>query len=214
MTNLRSTIVPKSDQLNFDDFVGSATMTIKVTKVSKVTGDQPIAINFENDNGKPYKPCKSMRRVLIHCWGEDGNKFVGRYMTLYGDPTVKFGGGEVGGIRISHLSDIEQDEMTMALTATRASRKPYTVRRLTAQQQSAAPQQQAAPAGDALKDEVAELGRSLDMAENAAEVEKLLKKCDEVAQRISAVGRTKLYDWLFEKAEAARGRFAVNPIGG
>lgn len=128
MTNMLTTIIPKSDQLNYDDFCGQ-TKTVKITKVSIAAGEQPIAVNYEGDNGKPYMPCKSMRRVLVHCWGSDGNQYVGRSMTLYGDPKVKFGGMEVGGIRISHLSDIAEP-MTMALTATRASRKPFVVKPL------------------------------------------------------------------------------------
>ncbi len=129
MSNMLQTVIPKSDQLNADDLIGGKALTIKVTKVSLVNGDQPVAINYEGDNGKPYKPCKSMRRVLIHAWGGDGAGYVGRSMTLYCDPTVKFGGADVGGIRISHLSHIERD-MTMALTATRANRKPFTVKPL------------------------------------------------------------------------------------
>jgi hypothetical protein len=51
-------------------------------------------------------------------------------MTLYRDDSVLFGGIAVGGIRISHLSHIEKD-LTLALTVSRASRKPYTVKLLT-----------------------------------------------------------------------------------
>lgn len=131
MTNMLKTIEPKSDQLNFDDFVGGKTLTIKITKVSAVAGDQPIAINFEGDNGKPWKPCKSMRRVLVHVWKEDGAIYVGRSLTLYGDPTVRFGKDQVGGIRISHMSNIAE-AVTMALTATKAQRKPFTVKPLAA----------------------------------------------------------------------------------
>lgn len=131
MTDLRHTIAPKSDQLNADDLIG-LTRTVRVTKVSLCAEpDQPIAVNFEGDNGKPYKPCKSMRRVLVNVWGPDGNAFVGRSMTLYRDDGVKFGGLEVGGIRISHMSHIDKP-VTMALTATRAQRRPYTVHPLKA----------------------------------------------------------------------------------
>jgi acetyl esterase/lipase len=72
-----------------------------------------------------------MRRVLVRCWGADGNKYAGRRMTLYRDEGVQFGGIKVGGIRISHLSHID-GEITMALTATRAKRTPYTVKPLRA----------------------------------------------------------------------------------
>lgn len=129
MSSMLATITPKSDQLNADDLIGGQAKTIKITKVSILSGDQPVSLNYEGDNGKPFKPCKSMRRVLVTVWGSDGNAYIGRSMTLYRDDKVKFGGAEVGGIRISHMSDITEP-MTMALTATRAQRKPYTVKPL------------------------------------------------------------------------------------
>ena len=129
MTTMLETIVPKSDQLNADDLIGGQTKTIKVTKVSILAGEQPVALSYEGDNGKPYKPGKSMRRVLVNCWGGDGNLYIGRSMTLYRDDNVKFGGVDVGGIRISHMSHIAEP-ITMALTATRASRKPFQVKPL------------------------------------------------------------------------------------
>lgn len=126
-------ITPKSDQLNADDLIGGP-RTITVTKVSANQGsaEQPVSISFDGDNGKPYKPCKSMRRVLVHIWGSDARNYVGRSMTLYCDPSVQFGGMKVGGIRISHMSHIDK-EQTMALTATRAKRAPYTVHPLKAE---------------------------------------------------------------------------------
>lgn len=133
MTDMHATVIPKSDQLNYDNIPNNQALTIKITKVSGKSGDQPICINYENDNGKPYYPCKSMRRVMIHNWGGNGADYVGRSMTLYGDPTVKFGGLEVGGLRISHMSHITK-EVTMALTATRANKKPFTVKPLVAEQ--------------------------------------------------------------------------------
>ncbi|UYW34434.1 hypothetical protein [Methylorubrum extorquens] len=133
MTDLSQTIAPKSDQLNADDLIGGP-RTIRVTGVSKMREpDQPIAINFEGDGGKPYKPGKSMRRVLVRVWGNDGTAYVGRRMTLYRDDAVQFGGVAVGGIRISHMSDITS-AVTMALTVTRANRKPFTVKPLPAEQ--------------------------------------------------------------------------------
>lgn len=128
MTNMLKTIEPKSDRLNADDLIGKS-LTITVTKVSLAAGEQPIAINFEGDNGKPYYPCKSMRRVLVNVWGADGNQYVGRSMTLYRDEKVMFGGVAVGGIRISHMSHIDKP-VTMALTASRANRKPFTAQPL------------------------------------------------------------------------------------
>jgi hypothetical protein len=47
-------------------------------------------------------------------------------MTLYRDPAVRFGGSEVGGIRVSHLSDIEK-RIQVALTVTRGKRQPFII---------------------------------------------------------------------------------------
>lgn len=131
MTDLSRTIAPKSDQLNSDDLLAGE-RTIKITRVSANEGsaEQPINVYFEGDGGKPYRPCKSMRRVMVAAWGNDGQQYVGRSMTLYRDPEVMFGGMKVGGIRISEMSHIDRD-MTLALTASKAQRKPYTVKKMT-----------------------------------------------------------------------------------
>lgn len=128
MTDLSLTVAPKSDQLNADDLIAGP-RPLHITKVSANPGspEQPISVYFDGDDGKPYKPCKSMRRVLLQVWGKDGNAYPGHSMMVYRDPKVRFGGLEVGGIRISHMSHIEKD-VTLALTETRASRKPYTVK--------------------------------------------------------------------------------------
>jgi hypothetical protein len=127
--DITHTIVPKSDQLNADSFMGGP-KTYAVAKVTANEGsaDQPINIYFE---GEPlvFRPCKSMRRVIVKIWGPDASQYAGRAMTLYRDPKVKWGGMEVGGIRISHMTGLEKAEV-MALTETRAQRKPYTVQPL------------------------------------------------------------------------------------
>jgi len=129
MNDMRAVIMPKSDQQNADDFLAGP-MTITVTKVEIRPGtEQPVSIFFDGDGGKPYKPCKSMARVMVACWGHDANKYVGRSMTLYCDPKVTWGGMAVGGIRISHMSDIDGAKV-MALTATKGSKKPFTVKPL------------------------------------------------------------------------------------
>ncbi len=129
MSDMTAVITPKSDQKNADDLL-SGPITIKITEVKIRPGtEQPISIHFEGDEGKPYKACKSMCRVMVAAWGPDSHAYVGRSMTLYRDPLVKWAGMEVGGIRISHMSDIGSP-MTMALTATKGSRKPFTVKPL------------------------------------------------------------------------------------
>src|ERR1700760_592135 len=105
MIDLSHTITAKSDQLNADDLIGNS-ITIKITALTLDKGEQPLAISYEGDKGKPYKPCKSMRRVLVGVWGKDGNVYIGRLLTLYRDEKVTYGGLNVGGLRISHMSHI------------------------------------------------------------------------------------------------------------
>lgn len=123
--DLRSTIIPKSDQLNAEQLI-SGDLTITVTEVRAGSEDQPIVIHYENEEGRPYKPCKTCRKLLIFAWGEDGRAWVGKSMTLYNDHAVRFGGMTVGGIRISHLSDIER-EISLSLTATKGKKAMHTV---------------------------------------------------------------------------------------
>jgi len=129
VSNLRDTIVPKSDQLNSEQLIG-APMTITVTAVRRSTSDdQPLAIHYKDDNGRPYKPCKSMRKVLIFAWGDDGNEWIGKSMTLYNNPDIKWGGVKVGGIRISHISHVQAD-LALSLTATKGKKEPVIIKRL------------------------------------------------------------------------------------
>ena len=116
-------IEPKADQLNADDLVvGPA--TVKIVGVKKGDKEQPIVIELEGH--RPYKPCKTMRRVLIASWGDDPREWYGQLMTLYCDPDVTWGGVKVGGIRISHLSGLKEPK-TFILTQTRGKKKEVTV---------------------------------------------------------------------------------------
>lgn len=130
ISNLRDTIVPKSDQLNAEQLLGGP-ITITVTNVTRGTDDQPITIHYADDQGRPYKPCKSMRKVLVFAWGEDGHQWIGRSMTLFNNPEVMFGGVKVGGIRISHLSDIARD-IQLSLTKTRGKKEQFVIQHLAA----------------------------------------------------------------------------------
>lgn len=130
--NLSSTIIPKSDQLNADDLL-SGPRTIKITAVQAGNAEQPVSIHYEGDNGRPYKPGKSMRRVLVAMWGSEGSAYIGRSLTLYCDPEITFGPDKTGGIRISHATNIPE-QMSIALTVKRGKRKPFTVQPLVIEQ--------------------------------------------------------------------------------
>lgn len=130
LTDLSSTIIPRSDQKNSEELLAGP-QTITVTKVSRgATEEQPLSIHYEGEDGRPYKPCKTMRKLLILAWGKDGTAWVGKSMTLYCDPKVQFGGSAVGGIRISHMSHIDAKGLTANLTATRGKKATHTVKLL------------------------------------------------------------------------------------
>ena len=121
--NLGDTIKPKSDQLNADDLL-LGPITVNIVDVKRGSADQPVSIAI---NGHmPFKPCKTMRRVLVTAWGQNGKEWVNKSMTLYCDPNVKFGGVALGGIRISHLSHID-GPMNMMLTASRGRKSQVVV---------------------------------------------------------------------------------------
>ncbi|HHG9960354.1 TPA: hypothetical protein ACPZLH_001530 [Yersinia enterocolitica] len=126
--DLSRTIIPKSDQLNFED-VQSSSITAVIKSVRAGNNEQPVFIDLEGYDGRPYKPSKSMRRVLIGGWGNDGHSWVGKTLTLKGDATVKFGGVAVGGIKVSHMSDIASD-LSLMLTTSRGKRSEHRVIKL------------------------------------------------------------------------------------
>lgn len=128
--DMTSVIQPKSDQINADDLI-SGPMTVTIEGVKIVPGtEQPVSMTIKG-TPKVYRPCKSMARVMVTAWGADANQYVGRSLTLYRDPKVKWGGLEVGGIRISHMSHLERELMVM-LTMSKANRAPAKIKPLVA----------------------------------------------------------------------------------
>lgn len=129
--DMTAVIQPKSDQINADD-LASGPMTVTITKVSIAPGtEQPVAMSIKG-TAKVYRPCKTMARAMVQMWGADASLYAGRSLTIYRDPKVKWGGLEVGGIRISHMSHIE-GEKTLLVTISKAQRAPMKIRPLVAE---------------------------------------------------------------------------------
>lgn len=130
--DITKTVAPKTDQLNADDLFAGKTIDLTITGVRETGAkEQPIAISYDGDNGKPWKPSLGMRRVLLEIWGQEAgaesDKFYrGRRVRLFRDPDVKFGKDTVGGIRISHASDIRGD-VKIALTVAKGRRVEFVV---------------------------------------------------------------------------------------
>ncbi|WP_205915200.1 hypothetical protein [Prescottella equi] len=123
--DLTESIAPRSDQLNAEDLL-SGPRTVTVEKVTKGSAEQPVNVHLVEFPGRPFRPSKTVRRILVAAWGADASGYAGRRMTLFRDPAVRFGGQDVGGIRVSHLSHIDK-RLQLALTVTRGKRAPYIV---------------------------------------------------------------------------------------
>lgn len=123
--DLTETIKVNSDQLNADDLLGGP-ITITITAVTKGTAEQPVFVHAQELPRKTYRPSKSMRRVMVACWGGDGSAYVGRRLTLFRNPEIRFGKEKVGGIEISHASHIDKPT-TVSLQVARGKRSPFTV---------------------------------------------------------------------------------------
>ena len=173
------TIKPKSDQMNADDLL-LGPITVTVTGVKRGSAEQPAKIQV-NNGFQPFMPCKSMRRVLIAAWGEDGREWIGKSMTLYCDPKVKYGGVSVGGIRISHLSNIK-GEQAYSLTVTRGKREPFVVQPLKAAE---AKQVQQYPEGR-FKEKLPGLRKAFHV--DGKSIDDIARACEQVG-RLTAVQR-------------------------
>jgi hypothetical protein len=123
--DLTDTIVPKSDQLNAEDLL-SGPRTVTITEVHKgASVEQPVDVVLaEFGPGRPFKPSKTVRRILVLAWGADAAAYAGRRLTIYRDPAVRF-----GGIRVSHLSHLSKP-LTVALTVSKGKRAAHTVQPL------------------------------------------------------------------------------------
>lgn len=104
--DMTDSLAPRSDQLDAVDLL-SGPRTFRIEQVSKGNPEQPFNFHLE---GFPrvWRPGLSMRRVIVKAWGSKTSAYVGQSVTLYCDPSVEFGGSQVGGTRISHMTGIDK----------------------------------------------------------------------------------------------------------
>lgn len=132
MSTLAEALAPRSDQLNSDDLIpGPRVLKITNAKIVNDARQLKVVLNYEGDNGKPWKPCKSMGRAMVMAWGiTDESQFVGRSVMVYRDPEVSFGDQkQIGGIRISHMSHLEKDA-SVKLTVSQGKKAIFTFKPL------------------------------------------------------------------------------------
>ncbi|MDF1603369.1 hypothetical protein [Nocardioides sp. YIM 152315] len=140
MLDMTESIAPRSDQMNAEDLL-SGPRTFTIAEVTKGNAEQPFNFHLaEFPHGRPFKPSKTVRRLMVQAWGKDASTYVGKRMTLYRDPEVTFGKDKPGGIRVSHMSDLPDGKaLTIWLTVTRGKRAAYTVEPLPDHARTATP---------------------------------------------------------------------------
>ena len=128
--DISDTLAPNSDQLDAVDLLGGP-QTFTIAGVRRGKDEQPVEISLA-EFPRVWRPGKSMRRVLVAAWGPDASAYVGRRVTLYCDPNVKFGGEKVGGTRISHMTHLKGNKpLSVPLLISRGKSAMFTVQPLT-----------------------------------------------------------------------------------
>ena len=122
--DISHTLEPTSEQLDAVELLGGPRI-FAIERVSKGNAEQPVNVHLR-DFPRPWRPGKSMRRVLVACWGPDASQYVGRRVELYCDTEVRFGGQAVGGTRISRISHIDGPK-SVPLLVTRGKSAVYVV---------------------------------------------------------------------------------------
>lgn len=127
MASVLKAMQSKSDRLNYVD-IGNSFIIALIESVTVTNGDsENVIVHFSGCGGKPYKPNKGMIRVLAGAWGEDSDSWVGKTIKITGDPTVKWGGEEVGGLVVGALSHIDKSGYTAYIQKNKRVRVKQTI---------------------------------------------------------------------------------------
>jgi hypothetical protein len=173
-------IQAKSDQLNADDLAG-VPRVIEITDVSKGNAESPIMISYKGDNGRPFKPCKTVRRILAAAYGNMTGEWLGKQLKLYCDNSVVYAGQEVGGIRIAAMSDIKK-RLVLKLSKTRGKKVEHIIDILERQQKPPYPADKFKKAFSAMADKIANSEMTHEQVINKCELTGALS--DEQKQQI------------------------------
>ena len=124
---MKITAEPRSDQWNADDFIGGP-RTFTIAGVKAGTAEQKYDIELVEGQGRSWRPPLTVLRLLIAAWGDQASEWIGRRVTLYRDPSIRFGSDAVGGIRVSHMSNLPGNKrFEVKLTSTRGRRASHAV---------------------------------------------------------------------------------------
>lgn len=114
---MKVTADPRSDQWNADDFIGGP-RTFTIAGVKDGAAEQKYDVELVEGQGRVWRPPLTILRLLIAAWGDETVTWVGRRVTLYRDESIRFGSDAVGGIRVSHMSDLPGSKQFRVKVAT------------------------------------------------------------------------------------------------
>jgi hypothetical protein len=107
MIDLRKALAAKSDQINADDLVSGA----RIVKVVGAKKGEPVCDLLLEDEKRVWRPCKTVGRVLAACWGNSVSAWIGQSAKIYCEPSVKYAGAAVGGIRVEAVTGIDSPKI-------------------------------------------------------------------------------------------------------
>jgi hypothetical protein len=94
----------ESDVLRFVDIDRDHTVRIKKVEKGKVTGSggksSGKGMLWFDGAAKPMAAGSGVLATIAELYGKAPSKWVGQWITIYPDPTVKYGGAAVGGVRV------------------------------------------------------------------------------------------------------------------
>lgn len=148
--DLSTYTAPKSDQMNAEDLL-SGPLTVTIVEVRETGSDQqPVAIHLA-EFPRPWKPSKTAMRIMVAGWGRETKPYAGRRLTLFRDPSVKWAGEPIGGIRISHMSHLKDGKkFAVYLAESQKKRTPTVVEPLPDHAPTSAPIDETTVARNAL----------------------------------------------------------------
>jgi hypothetical protein len=133
MIDLRKALASKSDQINADNLVGGA----RVVKIVGAKKGEPVCDLMLEGETRVWRPCKTVGRIFEACWGKV-SAWIGQSVKIYCEPSVKFQGSAVGGIRVEAVTGIDSP-VTIKLQTSRGKRETITIQPLKMEPQKSTP---------------------------------------------------------------------------
>jgi hypothetical protein len=95
--------------IGFVDLIGKGNVKLTISAVDDVSGEKvdgvraakpcTYALSFKEVPGRKLLIQGKKKKFLMRQYGKKASDLIGKVVEIYGDPHVKFGGVEVGGVK-------------------------------------------------------------------------------------------------------------------